>query len=50
MIFIDTGAWFASVVPWDANHAAASDWLRRNREPLVNRITSSMRRGGRGSG
>jgi predicted nucleic acid-binding protein len=35
MTLVDTGAWFASVVPWDANHVAARDWLRRNREPLV---------------
>ncbi len=35
MILVDTGAWFASIVPWDANHAAATDWLRHNSEPLV---------------
>jgi predicted nucleic acid-binding protein len=35
MILVDTGAWFASVVPWDANHLAATSWLRLNREPLV---------------
>jgi len=35
MIFVDTGAWFASVVPWDANHAVASAWLNRNQESLV---------------
>jgi predicted nucleic acid-binding protein len=34
VIFVDTGAWFASVVPWDANHAAASAWLRQNRQSL----------------
>ena len=26
VIFVDTGAWLASVVPWDANHAAAAAW------------------------
>lgn len=35
MIFVDTGAWFASVAPWDADHRAAADWFRRNREPLL---------------
>lgn len=35
MILTDSGAWFASVVPWDANHAAAAAWLKQNREPLV---------------
>ncbi len=35
MIFVDTGAWFASVVPWDANHAAAATWLAQNQERLI---------------
>ena len=35
MIFVDTGAWFACVVPWDANHATATAWMRQNREPLI---------------
>jgi len=35
MIFVDTGAWFASVVAWDANHAAAAAWLSSNHERLV---------------
>ena len=35
MIFVDTGAWYASVVPADANHAAASRWLSRNTAPLI---------------
>ena len=35
MIFVDTGAWFACVVPWDANRAAAAAWMRQNREPLI---------------
>lgn len=35
MIFVDTGAWFASVVPTDSDHAAASSWLSQNREPLL---------------
>ena len=24
LVFVDTGAWFAAVVPWDINHASAS--------------------------
>lgn len=35
MIFVDTGAWFASVVPSDPEHPRASQWLRQNAEPLV---------------
>ncbi len=35
MIFVDTGAWFASVVPSDVDHLAAAHWLRHNTEPLV---------------
>jgi predicted nucleic acid-binding protein len=34
-VFVDTGAWFAVVVPWDANHEAASIWFGRNESPLV---------------
>ena len=33
--FVDTGAWFAAVVPWDANHAAAATWFERNERPLI---------------
>ena len=35
MIFVDTGAWFASVVPWDGNHTAAVAWLGQNEETLI---------------
>jgi predicted nucleic acid-binding protein len=35
VILVDTSAWFASVVPSDPNHAEASNWLRKNTEPLV---------------
>jgi predicted nucleic acid-binding protein len=35
MIFVDTGAWFASVVPLDRDHAAATRWLSQNTQPLV---------------
>ena len=35
MIFVDTGAWFASSVPWDPDHAAAARWLTQNTEPLL---------------
>ena len=35
MIFVDTGAWFASFVSSDPDHAAAAAWLRTNTVPLV---------------
>jgi hypothetical protein len=34
-IFVDTGAWYAASVPSDADHAAASAFMRSNRERLV---------------
>jgi predicted nucleic acid-binding protein len=35
MIFVDTGAWFAFVVPTDPNHSAAREWLENNTEILI---------------
>lgn len=35
MIFVDTGAWFASVVSDDPDHSAAIRWLKQNTEPLI---------------
>ncbi|MBD2100587.1 PIN domain-containing protein [Leptolyngbya sp. FACHB-261] len=35
MIFVDTSAWFASVMQSDANHKAASLWLSQNSQPLL---------------
>ena len=35
MIFVDTGAWYASVMPSDPNHAAAAQWLSANQLPLL---------------
>jgi len=35
MIFVDTGAWYASAVPDDADHPSAQQWLDRNAAPLV---------------
>ena len=35
MIFVDTGAWFASVVPTDPYHKAAAAWLSANTSPLI---------------
>lgn len=35
MTFVDTSAWFASVVPTDVDHAAAASWLSQNRAALV---------------
>ena len=34
-VFVDTGAWFASIVPWDANHDQAAKWLAQNTLPLL---------------
>ena len=39
MIFVDTGAWFAALVPDDSCHPAAADFLRANDEPLATLIT-----------
>jgi uncharacterized protein len=35
MIFVDTGAWFASVVPSDSDYPLASAWLNQNTKPLI---------------
>jgi predicted nucleic acid-binding protein len=35
MIFVDTGAWFAFVVPTDPNHTAARAWLETNSDVLI---------------
>lgn len=35
MIFTDTGAWFASVVPDDEDYEKAIRWLKQNRELLL---------------
>ncbi|MEN9223107.1 MAG: PIN domain-containing protein [Thermostichus sp. BF3_bins_97] len=35
MIFVDTGAWFASIVPSDSDYSLASTWLNQNREALI---------------
>src|SRR5262245_44662535 len=35
MIFVDTGAWFASVVPSDRDHPAATRWLSQNTQALI---------------
>ena len=35
MIFVDTGAWFATVVPSDSDYPVASNWLSQNVEPLI---------------
>ena len=35
MIFVDTGAWYASLVPTDPDHASAVQWLAANRSPLL---------------
>lgn len=35
MIFVDTGAWYASLVPTDPHHATAAQWLDSNHSPLL---------------
>ena len=35
MIFVDTGAWYASLVPIDPDHARAAQWLAANHFPLL---------------
>jgi predicted nucleic acid-binding protein len=35
MIFVDTGAWYASLVPTDPDHARAAGWLGTNHSPLL---------------
>jgi len=35
MIFVDTGAWFATVVPSDSDYPVASNWFSQNVETLI---------------
>jgi hypothetical protein len=35
MVLVDAGAWYASLVPTDPDHAAATGWLRQNQQPLI---------------
>jgi predicted nucleic acid-binding protein len=35
MIFVDTSAWFASIVPSDTNYPSASSWINQNTQPLL---------------
>ncbi|QSJ17642.1 type II toxin-antitoxin system VapC family toxin [Nostoc sp. UHCC 0702] len=35
MIFVDTSAWFASIVPSDTDHQAATLWVNQNTQPLI---------------
>ena len=35
MIFVDSGAWFSTVVKDDQDHARAVRWMSANREPLL---------------
>ncbi len=35
MIFVDTGAWFALVIPKDPDHVADSAWLATNTSRLI---------------
>ena len=35
MVFVNTSAWFATVVPSDPNHSHAANWLAANSEVLL---------------
>lgn len=35
MIFVDTSAWYASIIPTETYHRMAIDWLSRNNEQLL---------------
>jgi uncharacterized protein len=35
MIFVDTSAWFASIVPSDSDHLTAAQWLQQNSQSLL---------------
>jgi predicted nucleic acid-binding protein len=35
MIFVDTGAWFAALIPTDPDHTSAAAWLAANSSPLI---------------
>jgi len=35
MIFVDTGAWYASLVPTDPDHTRAVQWLAANHSPFL---------------
>ena len=35
MIFVDTSAWYASMIPTETHHRAAIDWLSRNSKLLL---------------
>jgi predicted nucleic acid-binding protein len=35
MIFVDTGPWYASLVPTDPDHKSAVQWLAANHSPLL---------------
>lgn len=35
MIFVDTGAWFAAIVPSDSDYLTAATWFSQNTQPLI---------------
>ncbi len=35
MTFTDTGGWYGLFVPEDTNHLAATQWAKRNTQPLL---------------
>jgi predicted nucleic acid-binding protein len=34
-IFVDTSAWFDSIIPSETNHPIAAGWLSHNQQPLL---------------
>jgi predicted nucleic acid-binding protein len=35
MIFVDTGAWYARIVPSEIHHSGITGWLKQNTQPLL---------------
>jgi uncharacterized protein len=35
MIFVDSSAWFESIIPSETNHRRAARWLSHNNQPLL---------------
>ena len=45
MIFVDSGAWYSSLIPTDPDHAAALAWLAQNTEALLTTDYIGRRKG-----
>ena len=35
MIFVDTGAWYAIIIPTEPEHVSVMNWLSKNTQPLL---------------